>query len=302
MSQLPKVSCVCPTFSRAYLLEEAIESFLRQDYEGEKELIVCNDFTKQHFVFEHPEVKIINLSNRASNLGEKRNISYSHATGDWFLTWGDDDIHLPKRISRMVNAAISMNTEFLYEGPFYIISNNVIKYESGKMAGPNIVSKKLFYEVGGIPEKNCGEDFAFNDLVKKKIKILPVCNDEPQFIYRWSSGRAHISQFIKETNKPKNDWDLMLEMAESYILKGMEPSGIVNLTPHWKKDWVKEVENINITEKISNPPNQLIKVEVKKVNLKNSNQNNLMMTKKSSNIFNIDNKKLKSSLQKNKRR
>ena len=37
---LPKVSCICPTFARVYLLEEAIESFLRQDYKGEKELII----------------------------------------------------------------------------------------------------------------------------------------------------------------------------------------------------------------------------------------------------------------------
>ena len=33
----PKVSCYCATYGRTKLLEEAIHSFLLQDYEGEKE-------------------------------------------------------------------------------------------------------------------------------------------------------------------------------------------------------------------------------------------------------------------------
>jgi glycosyltransferase involved in cell wall biosynthesis len=93
----PKVSCVCPTFARAYLLEEAIESFHRQDYPGEKELIICNDFIDQELIYDHPDVKVINLKERCKNLGEKKNITCSYATGDLLLTWEDDDIHLPSR-------------------------------------------------------------------------------------------------------------------------------------------------------------------------------------------------------------
>ena len=59
-----KVSCFCCTYGRPDVLEEAIESFLRQDYEGPKELIVLNDFTQQTLHFEHPEVKIINAEQR----------------------------------------------------------------------------------------------------------------------------------------------------------------------------------------------------------------------------------------------
>lgn len=160
----PKVSCICPTFSRAYLLEEALESFLRQDYVGEKELIICNDFPKQEFIYEHPEVKIINLPERCPNLGNKRNKAYSYATGEYMLTWGDDDIHLPKRISRMMSAAKRMDSEFLLEGSYIILYNGKISYQSGLVAGPNIISKRLFDKVGGIPEINSGEDQSFNSI------------------------------------------------------------------------------------------------------------------------------------------
>src|SRR5438876_11343843 len=48
-----KVSCMCATYNRPpnsqWLLEEAIESFLRQDY-AEKELLVLNDCAGQELV------------------------------------------------------------------------------------------------------------------------------------------------------------------------------------------------------------------------------------------------------------
>jgi glycosyltransferase involved in cell wall biosynthesis len=74
-SNLPGVSCVCITYKRTDFLEEAIESFLRQDYSGKKELIIINDDNEQTLIFEHPEVKIYNFKDRFNSIGEKRNKS-----------------------------------------------------------------------------------------------------------------------------------------------------------------------------------------------------------------------------------
>jgi glycosyltransferase involved in cell wall biosynthesis len=238
---LPKISCICPTFCRAYLLEEALESFLKQDYQGEKELIIYNDFSQQEFVFEHPEVKIINSSERSPNLGHKWNVTYSYATGEYLLTWGDDDIHLPGRISRMVN---NLNqSDFLYEGVFYTLYGNVLYKKSGRTTGANMVSKKLFNMVGGIPEKNTGEDAAFNNRIAEYLcKSLDVCEGEPQFLYRWSSPRNHISQFGEDKEGEITSYQKMLEAANAYIESGIEPKGIYHLKPHWKLNWVEEVK------------------------------------------------------------
>src|SRR5205807_6800276 len=66
------VSCLCLTYGRGRLLEEAIESFLRQDWPGPKELIVLNDHPDQELVIDHPEI-LVNLPRRLRTLGEKRN-------------------------------------------------------------------------------------------------------------------------------------------------------------------------------------------------------------------------------------
>ena len=237
---LPKVSCICPTFCRVYLLEEAIESFLRQDYAGEKELIICNDFLPQELVYEHPSVKVINLPERAPNLGAKRNATYAHATGDLLLTWGDDDIHLPGRISRMVNAL--EDKEFLYEGQYYCLYGGELLWERGRTSGAHIITKRLFDELGGIPQMNSGEDQAFNMLVRKKIGFLNECKEDPQFLYRYSTGRAHASQFGEDKDIKVSGYQQMFNNAVRYIKTGEEPKGKITLTPKWSKDWTQEVK------------------------------------------------------------
>ena len=64
MEETPPVSCMCLTYGRPHLLEEAVESFLRQDYRGLKELVVVNDLSDQHLAFEHPEVRITRVGRR----------------------------------------------------------------------------------------------------------------------------------------------------------------------------------------------------------------------------------------------
>jgi len=73
MNETPPVSCMCLTYGRPHVLEEAIESFLRQDYDGVKELIVLNDLDCQTLRFDHPEVRMINVPSRFYTVGEKRN-------------------------------------------------------------------------------------------------------------------------------------------------------------------------------------------------------------------------------------
>ena len=60
------------------LIEEAVESFLRQDY-LRKELVILNDTPGQVIEFDHPRVKIINWPERYPTLGEKRNAAATFA-------------------------------------------------------------------------------------------------------------------------------------------------------------------------------------------------------------------------------
>src|SRR5690606_25544357 len=98
----PPISCICPTYGRVDLLEEALYSFLRQDYLGTKELIILNDYEQQALTFDHPEVKIINFPRRLHTLGEKYKAAVGLCTHDLIFVWHDDDIYLPRHLSHAV--------------------------------------------------------------------------------------------------------------------------------------------------------------------------------------------------------
>jgi len=70
MADQPAVSCFCLTYGRPRMLEEAIHSFLQQDYAGPKEMIVLNDYADQTLDLDHPEVQVINVPRRCRTLGE----------------------------------------------------------------------------------------------------------------------------------------------------------------------------------------------------------------------------------------
>lgn len=235
-----KISCLCPTFARTKLLEEAIESFLRQDYRGEKELVICNDFYRQKLRFSHPEVRVANFSTRFHTLGAKRNATASLATGTHYLTWGDDDIHLPDRISRMVEFIHENDLKFAKEGQFYCKNLSKILHVSWASEGAHIIEADLYWALGGIPEENMGEDVSFNKAVQRHLgTALPINPKPPAFLYRWEgTARPHLSGL-----DPASGYSIMLDRAEELIAKGKEPSGEVVLTPRWTQDWVEAVKH-----------------------------------------------------------
>lgn len=237
---LPKVSCLCPTFARTHLLNEAVESFLRQDYSGEKELIVYNDFAEQEIKFSHPEVTVVNATHRLPSLGDKRNATAAYATGDFLLTWGDDDIHLPNRISRMVEFVRDRDLAFALEGPHYCLLSDKMHRKPGSTTGAHIVATWLYNKLGGVPDKDFGEDADFNVKVMRHlgVSVLPICNAEPAFIYRWhGTDRQHISGLGQHRETGHLCYQKLGELAQSLVKDGHEPSGVVVVTPNWSQDW-----------------------------------------------------------------
>ncbi|MEM5811097.1 MAG: glycosyltransferase family A protein, partial [Candidatus Aenigmatarchaeota archaeon] len=90
-----KISCKTITHGRPHLLEEALFSFLNQDWDGDAELVIVNDCPYQTLHFEHPKVRIENFKNIFPTIGEKENYTVEICTSDIIVTWDDDDIAMP---------------------------------------------------------------------------------------------------------------------------------------------------------------------------------------------------------------
>ena len=223
----PGVSCLCLTYGRPHLLEEAIESFLRQDWLGAKELVVVNDHPLHYLEFHHPEVLVVNLPRRLHTLGEKRNLAVALARYDNLLVWDDDDIYLPWRITETMR---TLPTHQFYKCP------NAWCIEGGRFAdqpGYNLFhagsayTRWLFEAVGGYRCVDAGEDtdieLRFQTLTAErgqywKHTILPW--PRIYYIYRWGHGSYHTTG--------------VRSLAE--IAPAVKP-GRLTLRPRWDTDY-----------------------------------------------------------------
>ena len=240
LSDNPKASCFCATYGRPHLLEEAIESFLRQDYEGPKELIILNDYAGHQLHFAHSEVKIINASKRIIPLGRKFNEVVSYSNGDIFFPWEDDDIYLPWRISYSI--------AHLKEGIFH--TNRAWHDDGGPLLEPEAnlfqcnlaVTREKWMEVGGYIDKDVSA--IDNDLFRRlgaRHSSQAISDNKIFYIYRWAgSGSYHGSAWGGFRQGISTSVEEFIRAKE---LSGEIPQGRIELEPHWSRDWLVTVAN-----------------------------------------------------------
>ena len=230
----PKISCLCPTYGRPHALEEAIHSFLIQDYPGEKELVILNDLPDQQLHFKHSQVKIVNLPNRITNLGEKFNLTALEATGEVFAVWDDDDIFLPHRLTysfeRMWRGLFHTGLGFYEVGP------QQIEYAQNLFHSCLMLTKKAFWDIGGYRRVDwCGADtLLFQDLIARYGEFSKTIPDQDRFyIYRWSTVQSyHVSGWSSEKVS-----SLVENFVKDRIQSGQLQSGVVELRPYWSYDY-----------------------------------------------------------------
>lgn len=230
-----EVSCMCLTYGRTWLLEEAIYSFLNQDYDGKKELVILNDFVLQELVFDHPLVRVINFPYRFGSIGEKRNYCASLCRYDNLMVWDDDDIYLSHRLS------YSAERFYCYFKPnlAFILNDDILSGPQRNLYhSSGVWSRELFHLVGRYTEMNSGQDI---DLERRfwnipGVSIYDINVSDIYYIYRWSGiGSYHLSGFGKD-NYNRNGLELVKSVVDSMVDNGMK-IGRIELIPCWKKDY-----------------------------------------------------------------
>ena len=237
---LPLISCICPTFGRPpgrqHLIEEAIQSFLLQDYPN-KELIVLNDCPGQELVCHAPGVRIVNVSERFPSLGDKRNAGVALARGELIATWDDDDISLPWRLS--LSYEMLGDADYFNPQRAWFRHGGVMEPKHGFIVGANmsLFRRDALRAIGGYPSLTLGEDQVLDTAMRATVQThggdesgdpeLPL--DDWFYIYRWGESDFHLS------GSPDPDfWD---EVGRRLF----EPGRYV-LRPHWRVDYLAEVE------------------------------------------------------------
>lgn len=233
---------MCLTYGRPHLLEESIESFLRQDYPGIKELVVLNDYEQQTLTCEHLEVKVVNVSKRFRTVGEKRNACAALASHDVLFVWDDDDVFLPHRISFSLQ-------HMHWEKGFFKPSKALI-LNNGAISGPKAnlfhsgccFTRELFDRVRGYAHIGSGQDLALEQEFERVLgpgkNYNAIKLEEIFYLYRWSgTGSYHLSSFGRDKAGQTTGNDKVADYVHRQVALGKVHVGEIALHPQWKCDY-----------------------------------------------------------------
>lgn len=122
----PIVSVIIPTHNRSHYITDALESVLEQTY-GNIEIIVVDDGSTDgtEKALEPYQDRILYLQQNNEGAASARNFGIRKASGHYIAFLDSDDLYLPKKIERQVDAL--KNNEHLG----FVFCNSLFCYEDG---------------------------------------------------------------------------------------------------------------------------------------------------------------------------
>lgn len=242
----PFISCKCITYGRVDTLEEAIQSFLLQEYPGKKELIIVNDYPLQKLVYNHPEIKIYNLDETFLTIGEKENYAIERCSGELIAVWDDDDVALSNHLSNIAKFW-KPNTNLLHWETGVYYNEPSITAIKGIGNSGIVYSKKAWEEIGRSPIENAGGDMtlvvALHNLGRDGVVLANPPKDEASWFYMWGGRGYHQSGQGTDTADRPNIIQRHSAHIESLRKKGEIPTGDIHLNPHWNKDYAQMLKD-----------------------------------------------------------
>ena len=190
------ISCYCATYGRPkFILENSIQCFLNQDWPGQKELVILNDCKYQTFIFDHPQVKILNIEDRIPILGKKFNETIKLCKYNFLAAWEDDDTFLSHRLSYSTSNLYKNLIFHTYDGFVERQPKKLIR-KSSYFHSTHILDKNLFEDIGMYDEVDVRSvDVKFMLKIKKKLGAYShkTSYDNLFYIYSWLSNSYHAS-------------------------------------------------------------------------------------------------------------
>src|SRR6185312_3503203 len=224
----PAVSCICPADGRIDLLEEAIYGFLRQDYPGETELIVLNDWGERTLAYDHPKVHIINLPRRFHSMGERLNALAALVSHDLIMMWPEDDISLPHRISFTVSQLQPAHGFFNTKTAWIWKDGQIRHFEYTAFHGAALWTRDLFVKVHGYPHVGDGHEISFEQLCHKhapeSVDVRPTIPKNAYYIHR-------------ELQQDEQTGEGVADSVEQQEESARFRDGQIQVKPQWRNDY-----------------------------------------------------------------
>ena len=222
------ISVLTITYKRHHLLEEAMESFIKQSPIPDAEMVIVNDNPEVDYTYNHPAIRIINLKERFPSISDKLKWGYKKCNNDYIYRLDDDDLLAPNAISdATMGIVLNSGYEIYRSKHHYFFVNNKFEGIGGNINNGNIYTKNYLNRIVW-PTDSFGEDaditFSHNARMYEGIPTT--------MLYRWGMGTLHISGMGPQPN------DVILAQADKVL---DDTKGVIELHPHFKEDYYSQL-------------------------------------------------------------
>ncbi len=192
-----KVSVIVPTYNRAHLVTETIDSILSQTFKDFELIIVDNNSSDntEEVIKSYKDERIKYFKNQNNGIiAVNRNYGISKAQGEYIAFCDDDDLWFPEKLEKQMQ-------EFEKDSQIGLVCNNEIGFDDRGDHGEMIKTKLR------------GRDFSFESLIwnnhvssstamvrKAVLDDVGVMDESPQFVC-------------------VEDYELWLRIAQKYRVK-----------------------------------------------------------------------------------
>ncbi|MBI6118547.1 glycosyltransferase family 2 protein [Salegentibacter maritimus] len=247
----PVISVIIPTFNRAKLLIETIDSFLNQTYLN-WEIIIVDDGSKDNTKVQVKAIKDkrINFFIREEQFKKgpagSRNYGLEKAKGDLILFFDDDDIAHPDLLKEVVLAFSKQNLDFVrYERQVFFGDFNY-EFDKTKTADTFFIGIQDLYKmiINKLPFNTCAVIWKREAIGHEKFNENLFYSDEWEFFQRLLFKKLHginLNKILlyarKHSNSStgyfKNRDSLFLNssrLAALLVIENLENNGFFNET------------------------------------------------------------------------
>jgi hypothetical protein len=193
----PTVACLCPTYRRPRLLENAIACFLAQDYPADRRRLLILDDAGELSPQSGNGWEVFFTAVRFPTLPAKFNaLTQLAGDADVLAVWEDDDIYLPWHLSESVAAMV--NTGWSHPSRVLSTYGDTLHEEpaGGRFHASLVIRRECLKAVGGWPS-TARADFD-QQLIARLASTGPYGDPTyprgPSYVFRWGSTLAYHGQ------------------------------------------------------------------------------------------------------------
>lgn len=225
-----KIACLCPTYGRPRLVQNALALFMAQVYvRGMAKLFVLDDgaqFDEQQNELLHLEVSTRRYPGMVAKYD--RLVELANEWGaDAYAVWDDDDLYCPWHLSA-ANWAIGQG--FAWSYPQWVMSEGGGKLETemtgGNLHGSIVIGREILEQVGGWPRTERA-DFDLQMIAKLFGVDEPGRPDyqfAPSYVFRWAnSGASHYQNYATKGHEDTTIYGRIQKFSEEVIRGQLSP-------------------------------------------------------------------------------